>query len=87
MAGNEVWLALTGGTPSLTNEQKAILWQLQANGKKNPYDQDIGDYIYQLDKERKSSAANGEEAPKSTAQEQTENDGMDFSRLIAAQWG
>ena len=47
---DNVLYALTGNTPhgfTLTNDQKAILWQLQCNGKKNPYNQAVGDRIYQ----------------------------------------
>ena len=35
----------------LSNDQKAVLWQLMTNakeGRKNPYDKDIGKYIYDL---------------------------------------
>lgn len=47
---DNVLYALTGTTPhgfNLTNDQKAVLWQLQCNGKKNPYNQTVGDRIYQ----------------------------------------
>lgn len=37
----------------MKSTMKAILWQLQTNGRKNPYDQDVGDYIYQLTQEMK----------------------------------
>ena len=47
---DNILYALTGRTPhgfNLTKDQKAVLWQLQCNGKKNPYNQDVGDRIYQ----------------------------------------
>lgn len=46
--------ALTGTSPHgfvLTDDERAILWQLQADGKdgkKNPYNQEIGKMIYDL---------------------------------------
>lgn len=43
----------------MSNTQKAILWQLQTNakdGKSNPYDREVGKYIYDLVKERKEAA-------------------------------
>lgn len=58
IAGNEIWLALTGGRVNLTNEQKAVLWQLQNSSwkpNKNPYDKEVGQYIYDLVKQMKES--------------------------------
>lgn len=51
MCTNEIYYLLTEGRAVMTSEQKAILWQLQTGakeGKKNPYDTDIGKYIYDL---------------------------------------
>lgn len=59
MAGSEIADALFGGSSTLSNTQKAILWQLQTNakdGKSNPYDREVGKYIYDLVKERKEAA-------------------------------
>lgn len=59
ISGNEIWLALTGGTAKLTNEQKAVLWQLQTNakdGKNNPYDRDVGKLIYDMVQAQKDAA-------------------------------
>lgn len=51
ISGSEVYLAATGGKPKLTNEQKAMLWQLSNKGWKywkNPYDKDVGQRISEL---------------------------------------
>lgn len=56
IAGSEDWDALAGGTRHLTNSQKAVLWKLQTgakDGKSNPYDKEIGKYIYDLVQEMK----------------------------------
>lgn len=51
MSGSDAYFAATGGTTRLTNEQKAILWQLQNSSwkpAKNPFDKEVGQYIYDL---------------------------------------
>ena len=65
---DNVLYALTGTTPhgfTLTNDQKAILWQLQCNGKKNPYNQAVGDRIYQ---QWKAASEKDEEQQEDSAQ-------------------
>lgn len=67
MAGDETTLALIGATQSLSNTQKAVLWQLQTNakdGKKNPYDAEVGKYIYDIVQERKEAAEQEKEQEK-----------------------
>lgn len=60
ISGSEVYLAATGGKAKLTNEQKAMLWQLSNKSWKywkNPYDKDVGQRISEL------MAAYGEKQP------------------------
>ncbi|MGM9629034.1 MAG: hypothetical protein ACI3V4_13280 [Faecousia sp.] len=67
ISGNDMVHALFGGTSLLTNTQKAILWQLQTNakdGKSNPYDKEVGKYIYELVQERKEAAEQEKENEK-----------------------
>lgn len=74
---DNVLYALTGTTPhgfNLNNDQKAVLWQLQCNGKKNPYNQAVGDRIYQQWK----SASSKDEEEDTTSSEQ----GIDLASIM-----
>lgn len=89
IAGNEVFLALTGGTAKLTNEQKAVLWQLQTNakdGKSNPYDKEIGKLIYDMVQAQKDAAKAEKEAEETETDSQVK-EGSFFETMILPQMG